>query len=85
MRVVLTPRELDSAERAINANLLHVDTVTGGPRRRVCLHPDRTRTVSPAGVVRVECDYCDTWSAALDREPVDLMPWLYLDPTRSTL
>lgn len=76
----LTPAELDRAEREINTNLARVDEVQGAPRRRVCLHPDRSYSRPDPDTVRLECDYCPAVSTGARRlPPDDLMPLLYLD------
>jgi hypothetical protein len=75
----MTPAELDRAEREINANLAVVDALQGAPRRRVCLHPDRTRTATDR-FVRDECDYCPVVSVVYGPgTPADLMPHIYLE------
>lgn len=76
----LTPAELDKAEREINANLAVVDTLQGTPRRRVCLHPDRSYVRPDPSTVLLECDYCETTAVGAYGFPSDdLMPHLYID------
>lgn len=73
---MLTPAELDCAERAINRTLAAQD-----PPRFVCLHADRTQTRDPlTSFMRVECDYCTAWSVSTitGTAPPDLMPLLHI-------
>lgn len=76
----MTPVELDLAEREINRNLARTCAVLGTPRRRVCLHPDRTVSRPEVGTETVECDYCPARRSAVQGLPAsDLMPHLYLE------
>lgn len=73
----MTPVELDRAERAMNRAMATADDARGAPRRRVCLHPDRTRTETD-NLVREECDYCPAFGVVYGPgTPPDLMPYLY--------
>lgn len=73
----MTPVELDRAERSMNQAMAAADDARGAPRRRVCLHPDRTRTATDR-FVRDECDYCPVVSVVYGPgTPADLMPHLY--------
>ena len=70
----LTPAELDSAERAINANLALQYPGQTPCLQQVCLHPDRTVRWEPdPGLWVTECDYCPAFTVG----PGDLMPHVY--------
>lgn len=57
---ILTPEERARSEEAINENLskAHPDL----PRRRVCLHIDRSVIRMPKNGYMIICDYCPSYA-----------------------
>jgi hypothetical protein len=48
--------------------------------KQVCMHVDRTITLQTGAVIKIECDYCDTFVLDPGWGPApDLMPWIYAE------